>query len=78
MTDEGALPQPVVTSLPIVTASDGQPLMGCDAVVVLLESIASVVERLAPGDDPADLAAAIRIEADALNVRAIAHTAGTP
>jgi hypothetical protein len=45
MTDsDDQLPQPVVTSLPIVTASDGQPLMGCDAVVALLESIASVVD----------------------------------
>lgn len=78
MMDEYQLPQPVVTSLPLVTASDGQPLMGCDAVVVLLESIASVVERLEPGDDPADLAAAIRVEADALNVRAVAHTGRTP
>jgi hypothetical protein len=78
VTDEEQLPQPAVTSIGIVTASDGQPLMGCDAVVALLEGIASIVERLEPGDDPADLAAAIRIEADALNVRAIAHTAGMP
>ena len=78
MTDEEQLPQPAVTSIGIVTASDGQPLMGCDAVVALLESIASIVERLEPGDDPVDLAAAIRIEADALNVRAIAHTTGMP
>lgn len=78
MSDEDQLPQPAVTSLPIVTAPDGQPLIGCDAAVALLESIASVVERLDSGDDPTDLAAAIRIEADALNVRAIAHTVETP
>lgn len=72
--DEEQMPQPVTISVPIVTAPDGQPLIGCDVAVALLESIASVVERLESGDDPADLAAAIRIQADALNVRAIAHT----
>ncbi|WP_143668314.1 hypothetical protein [Streptomyces sp. f150] len=77
MTDE-QLPQPVITGLPLTTGPNGQPLIGCDAVVALLESIANVVERLASEDDPADLAAAIRVEADALNVRAIAHTTETP
>lgn len=72
MSDE--LVQPAVTSIPIVTAPDGQPLMGCDAAVLLLRSIAEVAERLDPHDDPRALAAAIRVEADALEVRAIAHT----
>lgn len=75
MSEDGHVrPQPVATGLPIVTWHDGQPLIGCDAAVALLRSIAEVAERLGPDDAARDLAAAIRIEADTLEVRAIAHT----
>lgn len=62
--------------LPLVTANDGQPFMPCDAVLALLRAIAESCRNLA--DDPdCDLhgaAAAIEIEADALEARAIGHT----
>jgi hypothetical protein len=62
--------------LPIVTASNGQPFMPCDAVLALLRAIAESCRNLA--DDPeCDLrtaSAGIEIEADALEARAIAHT----
>jgi hypothetical protein len=63
-------------SLPIVTASNGQPFVPCDAVLALLRAIAESCRNLA--DDPdCDLltaGAAIDIEADSLEARAIAHT----
>ena len=63
--------------LPIVTANNGQPYIPCDAVLALLRAIAESCTNLA--DDPdCDLytaSAAIAIEADALEARAIAHTA---
>ena len=66
--------------LSIVTASSGQPFMPCDAVLVLLRSIAESCRTLA--DDPdCDLhtaGAAIDSEADALEARAIAHTTEAP
>lgn len=71
------LPQPAVTSIPIATGADGQPYIGCDAAVAMLRSIAAVTETLGLDDEPSDLAAAIRIEADALECRAIAHTSRT-
>ncbi|MFM9589877.1 hypothetical protein ACKI1J_14860 [Streptomyces scabiei] len=65
--------------MPIVTASNGQPFMPCDAVLALLRAIANSCRNLA--DDPdCDLhtaGAAIDIEADALEARAIGHTVGT-
>ncbi|MWA08769.1 hypothetical protein [Streptomyces sp. BA2] len=67
-------------SLPVVTASNGQPFMPCDAVLALLRSIAESCRTLA--DDPdCDLysaGAAINIEADALEARAIAATTEVP
>lgn len=67
-------------SLPIVTASNGQPFIPCDTVLALLRAIAESCRNLA--DDPdCDLhtaGEAIDIEADALNVRAIAHTLEMP
>lgn len=79
MTGEDDAPvQPATTSLPIVTATDGQPYIGCDAVLALLRAIADSCRNLAPDPD-CDLdsaAAAIDYEADALECRAIAHTAG--
>lgn len=69
--------QPVSSHLPIVTGGDGQPYIGCDAVIALLRAIATA--QRANADDPEIdayvMAAAIDIEADALEVRAIAHTA---
>lgn len=68
---------PVSSYLPLVTGSDGQPYIGCDAVIALLRAIASA-SRTNAEDLDIDVhvvAAAIEIEADALEVRAIAHTA---
>lgn len=66
--------------MPIVTANDGQPYMSCEAVLVLLRAIAESCRNLA--DDPdCDLhtaGAAIDVEADALEARAIGHTTETP
>ncbi|MFF6966287.1 hypothetical protein ACFY9G_23330 [Streptomyces anthocyanicus] len=59
-----------------MTANDGQPYLSCEAVLVLLRAIAESCRNLA--DDPdCDLhtaGAAIDIEADALESRAIAAT----
>ncbi|MFD5384268.1 hypothetical protein ACFWMG_04725 [Streptomyces sp. NPDC127074] len=74
MTEDDTPVQPASTGIPIVTSTDGQPFIGCDAVVAFLRSIAEVVDRLDDQDDPRDLAAAIHIEADNLECRAIAHT----
>lgn len=67
-------------SLPIVTAGDGQPYLSCEAVLALLRAIAESCRNLA--DDPdCDLhtaGAAIDIEADTLELRAIAATRETP
>ncbi|MEV4784008.1 hypothetical protein AB0K53_00890 [Streptomyces tuirus] len=63
-----------------MTASNGQPFMPCDAVLALLRAIANSCRALA--DDPdCDLhtaGAAIDVEADALETRAIGHTMETP
>lgn len=62
--------------MPIVTANDGQPYMPCEVVLALLRAIAESCRNLA--DDPdCDLhtaGAAIDVEADALEARAIGHT----
>ncbi|MDX3549479.1 hypothetical protein PV724_44195 [Streptomyces europaeiscabiei] len=59
-----------------MTASNGQPYLPCDAVLALLRAIAESCRNLA--DDPdCDLhgaGAAIDIEADSLETRAIANT----
>ncbi|MEU9218894.1 hypothetical protein AB0D47_20360 [Streptomyces sp. NPDC048376] len=74
-------------SLPIVTATDGQPYLSCEAVLVLLRAIATSWRAIATScrnlaDDPdQDLhtaGAAIDIEADTLEFRAIAATRETP
>ncbi|MEU1043954.1 hypothetical protein ABZ400_02205 [Streptomyces sp. NPDC005897] len=63
-----------------MTANDGQPYLPCEAVLVLLRAIATSCRNLA--DDPdCDLhtaGAAIDIEADALETRAIAATREGP
>ncbi|MCX4543806.1 hypothetical protein [Streptomyces sp. NBC_01565] len=68
---------PVSSCLPLVTGSDGQPYIGCDAAIALLRAIASASRANAddPEIDAHVVAAAIEAEADALEVRAIAHTA---
>ncbi|WP_329472728.1 hypothetical protein OIE75_29720 [Streptomyces sp. NBC_01723] len=62
-----------------MTANDGQPYLSCEAVTILLRAIADSCRTLA--DDPdCDLhtaGAAIDIEADALEFRAIAATRET-
>lgn len=62
--------------LPIVTASNGQPYLPCDAVLALLRAIAESCRNLA--DDPdctlPGAGQAIDAEADALEARAIALT----
>lgn len=65
--------------LPIVTASNGQPYLPCDAVLALLRAIAESCRNLAddPDCDLHDARTAIDIEADALEARAIAHTTET-
>ncbi|MCX5176748.1 hypothetical protein [Streptomyces virginiae] len=62
--------------IPIVTGSDGQPYIGCDAAIALLRAIAEAQRTNAddPDIDVHVMSAAIDIEADALEVRAIAHT----
>ncbi|OMI34395.1 hypothetical protein [Streptomyces sparsogenes] len=66
--DDDAPVQPASTSLPIVTATDGQPYLGCDAVLALLRAIAESCRNLASEPDCGleSAAAAIDYEADAL------------
>ncbi|MFF0588432.1 hypothetical protein ACFYWD_20945 [Streptomyces sp. NPDC003781] len=63
-----------------MTANDGQPYLSCEVVTILLRAIATSCRNLA--DDPdCDLhtaGAAIDIEADTLEFRAIAATQETP
>ncbi|MFD5221371.1 hypothetical protein ACFWMH_27400 [Streptomyces tendae] len=63
-----------------MTSSDGQPYLSCEAVLAFLRAIAESCRNLA--DDPdCDLhaaGAAIDIEADTLEFRAIAATRETP
>lgn len=68
---------PASNRLPLVTGSDGQPYIGCDAVIALLRAHASACRTNAdePDIDLHVVAAALDMEADALDVRAIAHTA---
>jgi hypothetical protein len=79
VTDDDTLPPHAADMIPIVTGSDGQPYMSCEAAVVLLRAIAETHRELA--DDPdCDLrtaAEAIDLEADALEAWAIGHTAAS-
>ena len=61
--------------LPIVTASDGQPYLPCEAVLALLRAIAESCRTLA--DDPD---CTLHGAGDAIDIeaRAIAHTAESP
>lgn len=69
--------QSAASRIPIIVGSDGQLYIGCDAAVALLRAIAEACRVNA--DEPEctldAVAAAIDQEADALDVRAIAHTA---
>lgn len=74
MTDEPG--EHATSQLPIVTSTDGHAYLGVDAAVALLRAIAESCRNLA--DDPdCDLhsaGAAIDLEADNLDCRAIEHT----
>lgn len=62
--------------IPILVASDGQPYVSCQNVVLFLQAMATACRENAhdPDVDLASIAEAIDQEADALEVRAIAHT----
>jgi hypothetical protein len=79
VTDDDTLPPHAADMIPIVTGSDGQPYMSCEAAVALLRAIAGSHRENA--DDPeCDLRAAaefIDLEADALEAWAIGHTRET-
>jgi hypothetical protein len=68
-------PELATSSIPILTWN-GSAWIGCDAAVHLLRSIAVVVESSSmPTRDVLDtLVESLRIEADNLECRAIAHT----
>lgn len=79
MTADDALPPHAADMIPIVTGSDGQPYMTCEAAVALLRAIARAHHNLA--DDPdcglREAAEAIDLEADALEAWAIGNTTAT-
>ncbi|MFJ9740855.1 hypothetical protein [Streptomyces sp. NPDC101166] len=66
--------------LPLVTATDGHAYLGADAVVALLRAIAESCRNLAdePECDLRTAAAAIDMEADNLDCRAIMRTSNPP
>lgn len=67
---------PATSHLPIVTDRAGRPYIPCDAVALLLRAMADSCRTLADDTD-CDLhsaAAAIDLEADNLDCRAIEHT----
>jgi hypothetical protein len=67
--------------LPIVTSTDGQAYLGADAVVELLRAIAESCRILADDPDSGGLraaGAAIDLEADNLDCRAIERTSTLP
>lgn len=68
--------QPVTNQMPIVIGSDGQPYIACDLVIALLRAIANSCRNLADDLDCSleGAGAAVDVHADALEVRAIAHT----
>lgn len=75
MSDDGHV-EPAITRLPIVTATDGQPYMPCDAIIAYLRATADSCRNLAdqPECDLRTAAAAIDLEADALECAAISRT----
>lgn len=78
MTDEPV--EHASSQLPIVTAADGHAYLRVDAAVVLLRALAETCRTLA-GDPDCTLhgaAAAIDIEADNLDCRAIMKTTSPP
>jgi hypothetical protein len=62
--------------IPIVTATDGRAYIPADAVIALLRAIAESCRNLAndPECNLQGAGAAIDLEADALDCRAIIHT----
>jgi hypothetical protein len=66
--------------LPIVTSTDGHPYIGVDAVVALLRAIAESCRNLAdePDCDLYAASAAIDLEADNLDCRAIMRAGNLP
>lgn len=72
--DLGDEPQPISTRLPLAMGTDGQPYLGCDAVIALLRSISTVCRTLPDEVSPDLLANVLDLEADALDCRAIQHT----
>lgn len=68
--------EPASTALPIITGADGQPYIPAASAIQLLRAIANSCRNLAddPDTDLHTTAAAIDIEADALDTRAIAAT----
>lgn len=73
--DEAERPVPVFARIPVYTGRSGQPLVSTQAVIIFIRSLANLTEGMLDGEQ-ASLAAAIRIEADALECRAIEHTRG--
>lgn len=71
--------KPTTFGLPIITGSDGQTYMPTCNIVYLLRAIADSSRNLAddPDCDLTTLADTLDIEADALEVRGIAHTTPT-
>lgn len=66
---------PASTSIPIITGTDGQPYIAAGAVVALLRALAEACVKIVhTGEIAAHYAEAMRTEADALDVQAIAHT----
>ena len=70
----------VTSGFPITTGTDGRAYLGCDTVIKLLRSIATGAERAVdegndhPGQVLANLTEVLRLYADDLECRAIAHT----
>jgi len=73
--------EPATSQLPIATSTDGQTFIGVDAVVALLRAIAESCRILADDPDSGGLrasGAAIDLEADNLDCRAIERTSTLP
>jgi hypothetical protein len=62
---------PVCASVPLWHDSNGHPLMDVNTTLALLRSLADVMSRT--GGDPGNWAEVLRIEADALECRAIEY-----
>lgn len=63
--------QPICSTAPVWSGPDGEPYVHTNFVLALLRSITTVAETI---EDPATFAAAITIEADALECRALEYT----